>query len=163
MPVTVPPGRPILATRPVPTGSPTMANTIGVAGIASRAAITAAGPAVTTTSTLSRTNSATIAARRSLRPSVQRYSIATVRPSIQESSLRRRTKAAVHWLQTAGVVTPKNPMMGSLVGCADAPTGHAATAPPSSVMNARRFTRSPRRRLFAERAIHPTRIDLTPP
>ena len=30
--------------------------------------------------------------------------------------------------------------------CARAARGHAAAAPPSSVMNARRFTRSPRRR-----------------
>src|SRR5262245_8362810 len=32
-----------------------------------------------------------------VRPSAQRYSIATVRPSIQPSSCNRRTKAATHW------------------------------------------------------------------
>ena len=51
---------------------------------------------VTMTSTLSRTNSAAISAMRSLRPSAQRYSIATVRPSIQPSSRSRCTKASVH-------------------------------------------------------------------
>ena len=56
-------------------------------------------PDVTMTSTLSRTNSAAISAKRSLRPSAQRYSIATVRPSIQPSSRSRCTKAATHWLQ----------------------------------------------------------------
>ena len=54
-------------------------------------------PDVTMTSTLSRTNSAAISAKRSLRPSAQRYSIATVRPSIQPSSRSRCTKAASPW------------------------------------------------------------------
>jgi hypothetical protein len=41
----------------------------------------------------------------------------------------------------------ENPMVGSFfASCVRAARGHAATAPPSSVMNARRFTRSPRRR-----------------
>ena len=53
-------------------------------------------PAVRMTSTLSRTNSAAISAKRSKRPSAQRYSIATVRPSIQPSSRKRCTKAATH-------------------------------------------------------------------
>ena len=103
-------------------------------------------PDVTMTSTLSRTNSAAISAKRSLRPSAQRYSIATVRPSIQPSSRSRCTKAAIHGLQAEGVLAPRNPMVGSLLGCcARAASGHAA-APPSSVMNSRRFIRSPRRR-----------------
>ena len=38
---------------------------------------------------------------------------------------------------------PKNPMVGSFAGCcARAASGHAAAAPPSSVMNSRRFNRS---------------------
>ena len=38
-------------------------------------------------------------------------------------------------------------MIGNLpVCCARAASGHAAAAPPSSVMNSRRFIRSPRRR-----------------
>ena len=97
-PVTLPPGRARLATRPVPTGSAAIAKTIGMTDVACFAAMTAAVPAVTMTSTLSRTNSAAISAKRSLRPSAQRYSIATVRPSIQPSSRSRCTKAAVHWL-----------------------------------------------------------------
>ena len=96
--MTLPPGRARLATRPVPTGSAATAKTIGMTDVACFAARTAAVPAVTMTSTLSRTNSAAISAKRSLRPSAQRYSIATVRPSIQPSSRSRCTKAAVHWL-----------------------------------------------------------------
>ena len=38
-----------------------------------------------------------------------------------------------------GVAAPKNPMVGSFAGCcARAASGHAAAAPPSSVMNSRR-------------------------
>src|SRR6266705_331734 len=56
------------------------------------------------TSTLSRTNSAAISAARSARPSAQRYSTATVRPSTQPSSRSRCTKAAVHWLMAESVL-----------------------------------------------------------
>ena len=127
----MPPGRARLPTMPVPTASPAIAKTIGVAGVACPAAVIAAGPAVTMTSTLSRAISVAISAKRSLRPSVQRYSIATVRPSIQPSSRRRCTKAATRWLPVEGVATPKNPMVGSFPGCcARAASGHAAAAPP---------------------------------
>jgi hypothetical protein len=107
--------------------------------VASFAAMTGGVAYVTMTSTLSRTNSAAISAKRSLRPSAQRYSIATVRPSIQPSSCSRCTKAATHWLLAEGVAAPKNPMIGSFAGCcARAASGHAA-APASSDMNAPRF------------------------
>ncbi len=66
----------------------------------------------------------------------------------QPSSCSRCAKAATHGLQADGVPAPKNPMVGSLPACcARAASGHATAAPPSSVMNSRRFiTRSPRRR-----------------
>src|SRR5262249_8645780 len=51
---------------------------------------------VTMTSTLSLMNSAAISAKRSSRPSPQRYSMATVRFSIQPSARSRCTKAAAH-------------------------------------------------------------------
>ena len=94
---------------------------------------------LTMTSTLSRTNSAAISMKRSLRPSARRYSIAMVRPSIQPISRSRCNKAVIRWLSTAGVVGPKYPMVGIFAACcAPAPIGHAA-APPSSVMNVRRL------------------------
>ena len=137
-PVTLPPGRARLATMPLPTGSPAIANTIGIVEVACIAAV-AALPTEKMTSTLSRTNSAANSANRSLRPSAQRYSIATVRPSIQPSSRSRCTKAAVHWLQFEGVLAPRNPMVSSLPGCcARAASGHAA-APPTRVMKSRRL------------------------
>src|SRR5262249_15509954 len=40
----------------------------------------------------------------------------------------------------------RNPTIGLVVRCARAASGHAAAAPPTSDMNSRRFTRSPRRR-----------------
>ena len=130
-PVTLPPGRARLATRPLPTGSSTSAKTIGTTDDA-RFAATAAFPPVTMTSTLSRTNSAAISAKRSVRPSAQRYWIATVRPSIQPSSCSRCTKAAVHGPQAEAAAVPKNPIVGSFAGCcARAASGHVA-APPSA-------------------------------
>ena len=104
-------------------------------------------PAVTMTSTLSRTNSAAISAKRSLRPSAQRYSIATVRPSIQPSSRSRCTKAAVHGSELEGVLAPRNPMVGSLPAAARAPRAASSRraaeqrdelAPPHSITSSAR-------------------------
>jgi ABC-type uncharacterized transport system substrate-binding protein len=75
-----------LATKPLPIGFPAAANTMGMTDVACFAATTFAVPDAIITSTLSRTNSAANSAKRSLRPSPQRSSIATVRPSIQPSS-----------------------------------------------------------------------------
>src|SRR5262249_18319981 len=116
-PVTLPPGRAKLATRPVPTGSPAAAKTIGMTDVACLAATIAAVADVTMTSTLRRTNSAAISSKRSVRPSAQRYSIATVRPSIQPSSCNRRTKAANHWPWDEGVPATSSPMIGSFADC----------------------------------------------
>src|SRR5204863_7607811 len=81
-------------------------------------------PVVTMTSTLSLANSAAISAPRSLRPSAQRYSIVTLRPSIQLSSRSRCWNAAVHGAHAAGVDEPRKPMVGGFrFGCACAPCG----------------------------------------
>ena len=76
-----------------PSGSLASAKTIGMVCVARFAASTALPP-VRMTSTFNRTNSADISTNRSLRPSAQRYSIATVRPLIQLSSARRCSNAA---------------------------------------------------------------------
>src|SRR5262245_39394884 len=66
-----------------------------------------------------------------------------VRPSLQPSSRSRWTKAATNRLQVAGVVAPRNPIVGSFPACcARAASGHAAAAPPSKAMNLRRLTSS---------------------
>jgi uncharacterized protein (DUF1330 family) len=54
----------------------------------------------------------------------------------------------------------KNPIAGGCCGCAG--SGHAAAAPPSSVMKSRRFTRSPRRRGRAAWAAGRGRAPLRP-
>src|SRR5262249_519569 len=116
-PVALPPGRARLATRLFPTGSPAVANTIGMTDVACSKAITAGVPDVRMTSTLSRTNSAAISAKRSSRPSAQRYSIVIVRPSYQPTSRSRCTKGATHSLAAERVLWPKKPMVGSFPRC----------------------------------------------
>ncbi len=56
-PVTLPPGRARLATRPDLTGSATLTKTIGIVDVARLAAATAGVPHATMTSTLNRTSS----------------------------------------------------------------------------------------------------------
>jgi len=142
-PVMLPPGRARLATRLFPTGSPAVANTIGMVDVACFEAITAGVPDVTMTSTLSRASSAAPSAKRSSSPSAQRYWIVMVRPSIQPSSRSRCTKAATHSLPAERVLWPKNPMVRSFPGCsARTASGHAAAAPASSDMNSRRLISS---------------------
>jgi hypothetical protein len=65
MPVRLPPGRAKLATKPVPTGSPTPVKTIGIVEVALFAACAAGVPPATITSTLRPTRSAAIAGNRS--------------------------------------------------------------------------------------------------
>ena len=107
-PVTLPPGRARLATMPLPTGSAAAANTIGITDVACFAAMTAGVVCVTMTSTLSRTNSATISAKGSARPSAQRYSMVTVRPSIQPSSCSLLMNAEVQWRWLSALFAPRN-------------------------------------------------------
>src|SRR5262245_43273148 len=139
-PVTLPPGCARLATMPAPSASgfPIAAATIGITEVACFAAIVVGIPQVTMTPTLRRTNSAAISPRRSSRPSAHRSSITMLRPSIQPSSRRRCTKAAIHLLSADRVLAPKNPIV--FAGCcARAASGHAAAAPPTRVMNSRRL------------------------
>ena len=138
-PVTLPPGRASEATMPVLTGSAATGKTIGMTAVAFFAARTCSVPPANMRSTLSRTNSAAISAARSLRPSAQRYSIATVRPSIHPSSRSRFKNAASLWLSITGVLCPKNPMVGSFGGCCAPAASGQAVAPPTSAMNSRRL------------------------
>jgi hypothetical protein len=145
-PVTLPPGRASEATRPPPTGSIAIGKTTGMLDVACLTAATAL-PGATMTSTLRRANSAACSAKRSRRPSPQRYSMATVRPLAQPSSPSLCSKAAIQAGQpdAVAVAVPRNPMVGSF-GCARAARGHvsAAVAPPSIVSNSRRRTKRPR-------------------
>jgi hypothetical protein len=79
-PVMLPPGLARLAINPCSTGS-CMAITIGIVAVAPWAAIVAAGPPASNTSTFARTSSAASAGSRSSRPSAKRRSINRFRPS----------------------------------------------------------------------------------
>src|SRR3984957_14739516 len=143
-PVTLPPGRTKLVTKPLSTGSFAIAKTMGITDVARFSTGTAA-PVVTMASTLSRTNSVAISASRSGRPSSQRYSIATVRPSIQPSSRSRPPNAEVHGLHT-DAFPPRIPIVGSRPGCcARAASGHTTAAPLITARNSRRLIESPLR------------------
>ena len=145
-PVTLPPGRLRLATRPSLTGSCHRTKTIGIVVVAALAA-SAAG----------------VRSRRSPRPdgepgrppapaaghigprpsgirsprSGPRHNPISFRP--WRNPRRDSAMPSGDWLL-------RNPITGIAGCCARAASGHAAAAPPSSVMNSRRFIRSPRRR-----------------
>jgi hypothetical protein len=135
-----PPGRARLATRPLPTGSPALAKTIGIVVVACLAASGARVPAATITSTLRRTNSAASSGRRSSRFSACLSSRTMLLPSIQPNSRSASTKAD----RSSGVAKPalKRAILNTFSGCcARAASGHAI-ALPASAMNSRLFMRS---------------------
>jgi len=81
-PVTLPPGRLRLETRPRSIGSAPVAKTIGMVVVAALLASAAGGERATIASTESDTRSAANAGNRSKRESAERYLIATLNPSI---------------------------------------------------------------------------------
>ncbi len=85
-PVTFPPGRARLATRPVPTGSPAFPMTTGMVLVALFAARAAGVPSVTSTSVLRRTSSAASLGRSSNLPAAYRWSMTMFWPSEYPSS-----------------------------------------------------------------------------
>ena len=85
----------------------------------------------------------------------QRVSIRILRPSVQPSFSSPSRKAAMRACPTgssavSGMITPTRRIRSPC--CARAESGQATAAPPRSVMNSRRVTRSPRRRARAMRA-----------
>ena len=137
--MTLPPGRARLATRPVPTGSPAAAKTIGMAEVACLAA-RVGGVAVRDddinleADELGRDLGGALVA--SLRPAIFDCDCPSLGPAEFVQSLHKSGGP----LALASVAPPKNPMVGNLPGCcARAASGHAAAAPPSSVMNSRRL------------------------
>ncbi len=88
LPVTLPPGRARLATRPAAIGSAMVAITIGIVAVALRAASAAGVPIVTMASTFSATSSSAIAGKCCVRSPAMRRSTTRLCPSIQPSSRR---------------------------------------------------------------------------
>ena len=143
-PVTLPPGRARLATRANLTGSSPVMNAMGIVDVAALAAIVAGAPVDAITATCRLTRSAANRGNRSSSPSAHSNSIVTFRPTSRPVSFTPSRKAAIRLAYPAGDALLRNPITGIADGCAFAPTGHAAAALPSSVMNSRRLTRSPR-------------------
>src|SRR5476651_2652088 len=73
----------------------------------------------------------------------QRYSIATFRPSTRPVSVRPCRKAAIRDAYAPADVLLRSPITGIVGCCPSAVSGHAATAPPRSVMNSRRRISAP--------------------
>ena len=94
---------------------------------------------VASTFTRRRTSSAANAGSRSYRPSAQRYSKLTSRPSTWPVSLRLR-RIALRWFTNSSAdAPPRYPITGIAGCCARALHDHAAaTPPPTSAMNFRR-------------------------
>ncbi len=95
LPVTLPPGRAMLATSPSATGSALPVMTMGIVLVACFAALsTAPAPAATMMSTFIRTSSSARSSSSSTFHFAERYSMAIVLPSIQPNSRRPARKAA---------------------------------------------------------------------
>ena len=116
-PVTLPPGRAKLATKPVPSGSTATANTMGIAEVTCFTETTAL-PTVTMTSTLEPdelSRDLGIALGRVLPPSDIRSRRCGLRSSRARAAAaqKRRPKGSTPRASLA----PRNPMVGSLPGC----------------------------------------------
>ncbi len=146
-PVRLPPGRFRLATSPISTGSKPISKTMGSVLVAALAANDAGVLLAAIRAPWRPTSSAARAGSRSISFCAQRYSIAMFWPSTYPTSFRPCRKAAMMCAYDWGTAALRNPITGIAGRCARAASGHAAATPPSSsVMNSRRFTRSPRRR-----------------
>jgi hypothetical protein len=127
-PVTLPPGRARLTTRPPPTGSTAIGKTMGIADVACFTVETAV-PFATMTSTT--------------RPRSRRC--AQVVPPTSDTRSRwcgpRSDRVhAVAPQRPAEAFEPRNPIVGSLPACcASGASGHAAAAPPIFEMKSRRL------------------------
>ena len=131
----LPPGRARLVTYSLPTGSFANENMIGMVDVACLTAGTAAPP-VTMTLTFNATNSAAISAKRSLRPSGQRITIATLRPCPADftQSLSKSGKPGKLSRRRAHPEKADSRELARLLRTCPA----AVIAQPSSAMNSRR-------------------------
>ena len=135
-PVTLPPGRARLSTRPASTGSDRWATiTMGIVLVAFLAAQTCETPPPTTIiSTLRRTRSAASSGYRSGFPSAYRYSVAIFCPSMWPRSRRACRIASARADSVAGSVGDRYPSRTTFFGCCP-----WAIAPPASSVAATRI------------------------
>ena len=140
-PVALPPGWARLSTKPEPTGSGTITNTVGTVRVACKTALAPALPLGTMTSGASAANSVAAFLVSAASPAPQRASICRLRPSIQPNCCSPWRSAAKRACASGSSgaepeSTPTRRMRSPC--CARTASGHAA-APPTSDMNSRRF------------------------
>jgi hypothetical protein len=152
-PVVLPPGRAKLSTRPAPTGSFALGNTIGTVRLTCCNSLTVPPVPATIASGASATNSAAflrMLSRKSAPP--QRVSIRRLRPSVQPNSRRPWRSATISDCPTGfsgdAISTPMRRIRSGC--CARAASGQmaaeAAAAPPRPAINSRRLMASPNAR-----------------
>ena len=137
-PVALPPGRARLSTKPAATGSLTIGNTTGMIRVACNNGPIVEAPCARMTSGASATNSAACLRISSAWLVAQRVSIRALRPMLQPSSASPCRNAPMRTWNSGRSEDPgrSTPMRrGGSPCCARAASGHAAAAPPSSVMN----------------------------
>src|SRR5262245_46170695 len=138
-PVALPPGRARLSTKPAPTGSGTCTNTIGTVRVACNNGPVIAPPAARMTSGASAANSAACLRILSASPPPQRYSIRTLRPSVQPNCCNPSRNAAKRACPSASSAMPASAPMWRMRCCACAASGQDAAAVPRSVKKSRRL------------------------
>jgi hypothetical protein len=139
-PVALPPGCARLSTKPAPTGSGTIANTIGTERVASSNAATLSGPIARMTSGKGLINSAACLRMRSASPAPHRRSNRTLRPSLQPNCWSPwKNPARLACPSKSPSAMPESTPMRRMDSpcCACATSDHTA-APPSPAMNSRR-------------------------
>src|SRR5262249_1943950 len=131
-----------------PTGSGTIANTIGMVRVACSNGPTAALPDAKIRSGVSATNSAAFLRLSSRLPVDQRASTLRLRPSIQPNCCNPSLSAArlAFALGSSAENGQSTPIRRTGSGCcARAVSGHAITPPPITLMKARRLIAAPER------------------
>src|SRR5262249_26407740 len=142
-PVAFPPGRPRFSTRPAPTGSPTMAMTMGVVRVAFLTALVAGVPPVTITSTCDPTSSAARSSR--FDPILSAFPLEGDGSSLirRDRLILARTNPGIdHIAQPALLKFVQQPAQSSeqpatLVGCWLCPLGRSPSFAASSKQSAR--------------------------
>ena len=141
-PVTLPPGRGRLATKPLPTGSATFAKMMGMVRVCCSSAAVVGVLAERMRSGCSATSSFANRCINSASSAAQRVSIRMLRPSVHPSFCSPCRNAATSACPSGSLsaYAISTPIRRTPSGCcARAASGHAAAAPPSSVMNSRRL------------------------
>src|SRR5499426_258850 len=139
-PVTLPPGRARVSTKPEPTGSAAVAITMGMVVVAFFASNGVGPPEVTIRSTFRRTRSAASSGRRSDFCSANRYSMVMFFPSIQPSLLSSCRNASKRTALPEAVLLARNPMRKIFPGCcASAMPAKTSTAAATKIDDAAAF------------------------